>query len=107
MAAGLPPAQSCRTSGSGVGVGTIPEFGDFPLKWWGVTVHYNLVNSGGLALLIREGGEISGPIRVLLISFSLKLSTMVSFHLSVYSYICLPHPPSPFDLLSSFISQLV
>lgn len=32
-------------------VGTISEFGDFPLKWWGVTVHYNLLNSGGLALV--------------------------------------------------------
>lgn len=68
----------------------------------------NLLSTGGLVLLIQERGEISGPIRVLPISFSLKLSTMVFFHLPVFGYICFPHSPfPPFGLLSSFISPLV
>lgn len=56
----------------------------------------NLLSTGGLVVLIQERGEISGPIRVLPISFSLKLSTMVFF---IFQFLAIFASPTHLSLL--------
>lgn len=65
----------------------------------------NLLSTGGL-VLIQERGEISGPIRVLPISFSLKLSTMVFFIFQFWAIFASPTHLSLF-LVSSPTSLLL
>lgn len=97
--------------------GTISEDGDFPLPSGGklqLTMIYSAITQLQRHSVFHMGkrGEISGPIRVLPISFSLKLQPWVGlvlvlggfFHPSVYSCICpssAPHPLSP-SLLVAF-----
>lgn len=80
VAAGTPPAQVYRRSASGVALVQLPSMGTSCPKWWGVIVitTYTTITQLQRFSVFNKGkrGEISGPVRVLPISFSLKLSAV-------------------------------